>query len=79
MTDTITAWVLSALGDLCTAPAAAGAGGQSLAVPLLGNALVAGATGLMTLVCIAAALRMLIDPGERNPNHPKYRVLDADR
>ena len=37
-----------------------------------------GAAGLVTLACIAATLRMLIDPGERNPNHPKYRVLDAD-
>ena len=79
MTDTITAWVLSALGYLCTAPAAADAGGHNLAGPLLGNVLVAGATGLVTLACIAVALRMLIDPGERNPNHPKYRVLDADR
>lgn len=76
MADTITAWVLSALGYLCTAPAAAG--GHGLAGPLLGNVLVAGAAGLVTLACIAATLRMLIDPGERNPNHPKYRVLDAD-
>jgi hypothetical protein len=78
MTDTITAWVLSALGYLCTAPAAAG-GGNSLAGPLLGNALVAGGAGLVTLACIVAALRMLIDPGERDPNHPKYRVLDVNR
>jgi hypothetical protein len=41
--------------------------------------LVAGGAGLVTLSCIAAALWMLIDPGERDPNHPKYRVLDADR
>jgi hypothetical protein len=79
MTDTITAWVLSALGYLCTAPAAADAGGHSLAGPLLGNVLVAGAAGLVTLACVAATLRMLIDPDESNPNHPKYRVLDADR
>jgi hypothetical protein len=79
MIETITAWVLSALGYLCTAPAAADASGHSLAGPLLGNVLVAGAAGLVTLACIAATLRMLIDPGERNPNHPKYRILDADR
>ena len=79
MTDTITAWVLSALGYLCTAPAESGTGGHSLAGPVLGNALVVGATGLATLACIVAALWMLIDPGERDPNHPKYRVLDADR
>ena len=80
MTDTIIAWVLSALGYICTAPAATGAGGgHSLAGPVLGNALVVGATGLATLACIVAALWMLIAPGERDPNHPKYRVLDADR
>jgi len=79
MTDTITAWVLSALGYLCTAPAGSGTGGHSLAGPVLGNALVVGATGLATLACIVAALWMLIAPGERDPNHPKYRVLDADR
>jgi hypothetical protein len=79
MTDTITAWVLSAFGYLCTAPAATGTGGNSLAGPMLGNALVVGATGLATLACIVAALWMLIDPGERDPDHPKYRVLDADR
>jgi hypothetical protein len=79
MTDTITAWVLWAFGYLCTAPAATGTGDYSLAGPPLGNALVVGAAGIVTLVCIAAALWMLIDPGERDPNHPKYRVLDADR
>jgi hypothetical protein len=80
MTDTITVWVLSALGYLCTAPAtASGAGDHSLAGPLLGNMLVAGGAGLVTLSCIVTALWMLIDPGERDPNHPKYRVLDADR
>lgn len=80
MTDTIAAWILSALGYLCTAPATAnGAGDHGLAGPLLGNVLVAGGAGLVTLSCIVAALRMLIDPGERDPNHPKCRVLDADR
>lgn len=74
MTDTITAWVLSALGYLCTAPATASSAG-----PLLGNVLVVGGAGLVTLSCIVAALWMLIDPGERDPHHPKYRVLDVDR
>ena len=78
MTDMITYWVLSALGYLCTAPATAGGAGDH-AGPLLGNVLVAGGAGLVTLSCIVAALWMLIDPGERNHNHPKYRVLDADR
>ncbi len=79
MTDKITAWVLWAFGYLCTAPAASGSGGHSFAGPPLGNALVVGATGLITVACIAVALWMLVDPGERDPNHPKYRVLDADR
>ena len=80
MIDTITAWILSALGYLCTAPRIAdGVGDHSVAGPLLGNVLVAGGAGLVTLSCIAAALWMLIDPGERDPNHPKYRVLNADR
>lgn len=80
MIDRITAWVLSALGYLCTAPATTGgAGDHTLAGPLLGNVLVAGGAGLVTLVCIVVALWMLIVPGERDPNHPKYRILDADR
>lgn len=80
MTDTITAWVLSALGYLRTGSATTGgAGDHPLAGPLFGNVLVAGGAGLVTLACIVATLRMLIDPGERDLNHPKYRVLDADR
>ncbi len=80
MTDMIAAWVLSALGYLCTAPTtASGTGDHSLAGPLLGNVLVVGGAGLVTLSCIVAALWMLIKPGERDLNHPKYRVLDTDR
>lgn len=80
MTDTITAWILSALGYLCTSSATAGgAGGPNLAGPLLGNVLVAGGAGLVTVSCIVAAVWMLIAPGERDPDHPKYRVLHADR
>ncbi|MGH6679625.1 MAG: hypothetical protein ACREDL_12025 [Bradyrhizobium sp.] len=78
MIDKITIWVLSALGDLCTAPVTAD-GHHGLAGPLLGNVLVAAAAGLVTLVSIVVALRMIIDPGESDPKHPKYRVLDADR
>jgi len=79
MTDMITAWMLWAFGYLCAAPAASGTSGHSLAGPPLGNALVVSAAGIITLVCIGAALWMLVDPGESDPNHPKYRVLDADR
>jgi len=41
--------------------------------------LVVAAAGLVTLSCIVAAVWMLIDPGEQDANHPKYRVLDTDR
>lgn len=78
MTDKITVWILSALGYLCTAPVTAD-DHHGLAGPLLGNLLVAAAAGLVTLASIVVALRMIIDPGESDPNHPKYRVLDADR
>ena len=64
------AWLWSAV---CGSANEAGSG------PVLGNALVAGAAGLVTLVCFIVALRMLIAPGERNPNHPKYRILSPDR
>jgi hypothetical protein len=40
---------------------------------------VAGGAGLVTLSCIVAAVWMLVAPGERDPYHPKYRVLHADR
>lgn len=78
MIDQITVWVLSVLGDLCSAPVSAG-GHHGLAGPLLGNVLVAAAAGLVTLASIVVALRMIINPGESDPSHPKYRVLDADR
>ncbi len=47
--------------------------------PLLGNLLVGGAAGLVTMACIVLAFRLLISPGEHDPNHPKYRILRADR
>ena len=47
--------------------------------PLLGNLLVAGAGGVITLLCIAAAVKMLVSPGEKAADHPKRRVLAADR
>jgi hypothetical protein len=47
--------------------------------PVLGNLLVIALAGSLSLACIALALRMAIRPGERNPDHPKYRILNADR
>jgi hypothetical protein len=46
---------------------------------VLGNAIVIALTGMVTLGCIVAACWMVIRPGERNPDHPKYRILRADR
>jgi hypothetical protein len=70
---------LGACLSLHCARTANGAGDHGLAGPILGNLLVVSEVGLVTLSsCIVAALWMLIDPGERNPDHPKYRVLDAD-
>jgi hypothetical protein len=56
-----------------------GSANETGSAPVLGNVLVAGAAGLVTLFCFIVALRMLIAPGERNPNHPKYRILSPDR
>lgn len=47
--------------------------------PMLGNLLVGGAAGVVTIVCFIVALRLLIHPGERDRDHPKYRILAADR
>lgn len=50
-----------------------------LAGPLLGNVLVIAFAGLVTVGCFLAAIGMLLRPGERDRNHPKYRVLRDDR
>ena len=55
------------------------AGHHGLIGPMLGNLLVGGAAGLVTIVCFIVAMRLLINPGERDRAHPKYRVLAADR
>jgi hypothetical protein len=47
--------------------------------PTVGNFIVASLAGVVTLFCFIAALRMLASPGERDPNHPKYRILNSDR
>ena len=43
--------------------------------PILGNLLVAGAGGIITLLCIAAAVKMILFPGETSADHPKRRIL----
>lgn len=50
-----------------------------LAGPLLGNVVVIAIAGLVTIACFAAAIRMLLHPGETDRRHPKYRVLRDDR
>ncbi len=47
--------------------------------PVVGNLLVAGAGSLITLFCMAAAMRMLLRPGEHAADHPKRRILAPDR
>lgn len=47
--------------------------------PALGNFLVMALVGSVALACIVLAFRLAIHPGERNRDHPKYRILEADR
>jgi hypothetical protein len=48
-------------------------------VPTVWIYLVSGAAGAVTLGCILAALKMLVQPGETALDHPKRRILAADR
>lgn len=47
--------------------------------PALGTLLVAGAGGAITLLCFAAAVKMILFPGETAADHPKRRILAPDR
>lgn len=49
-----------------------------MAGPLLGNIIIIGVGGLITLACFAAMLWMIMRPGEEDARHPKYGVLDDD-
>ncbi len=66
-------------GAICASPGEFAAGHHGVGGPILGNVLVAGAAGVVTLLCFAVALHYLISPGERDPDHPKYRILSPDR
>jgi hypothetical protein len=46
---------------------------------LVGNIIIIAAAGIITVACFAAAIRMLVRPGEKNKRHPKYEVLNDDR
>jgi len=44
----------------------------------LGDLIVAVVAGAITLACFVAMFWMLVRPGERDAQHPKYRVLRND-
>lgn len=86
MANGIATSILNALSSICGGHAtlAVSAGGlpsasSGLPGPVLGNILVVSAAGLVTLFCFVIAFRLLISPGERDPSHPKYRILSDDR
>ncbi|CAM5206310.1 hypothetical protein CDEF62S_06159 [Castellaniella defragrans] len=45
----------------------------------VGNLVLLIVFGFGTVACFAAALWMLVHPGEKNRNHPKYRILQDNR
>ncbi|HEX7387648.1 MAG TPA: hypothetical protein VF285_10305 [Castellaniella sp.] len=45
----------------------------------VGNLLLLGVFGVGTVACFIVAIRMLIHPGERAHDHPKYLILHDDR
>jgi hypothetical protein len=47
--------------------------------PTWGNVIIIALAGAVTLACIVAMLRMLIRPGENDPEHPKHSILREDR
>lgn len=52
---------------------------QVFAAHWLGNMVIVGVFGLGTIACFAVAIYMLIRPGEKNGDHPKYSILRDDR
>jgi hypothetical protein len=47
--------------------------------PFWGNVIIITLAGAVTFGCIVAMLRMLIRPGEKDPEHPKHSILREDR
>jgi len=47
--------------------------------PTWGNVIIIALASAVTLACIVAMLRMLIRPGENDPEHPKHSILREDR
>lgn len=52
---------------------------HSIMGPFWGNVAIIVVAGGITAACIAAMTRMLFRPGERDPRHPKYTVLEDGR
>jgi hypothetical protein len=50
-----------------------------LAGPTWGNVIIIALAGAVALSCIVAMVRMLLRPGENDPEHPKYTILREDR
>jgi hypothetical protein len=50
-----------------------------LAGPLIGNLIIIGIAGVITLGCFVAMFWMLVHPGETGQDHPKRAVLREDR
>jgi len=80
MTDRLTTALLAIAQNICGAHGPLlPEGDDGLIGPVVGNLLVIALVGSVSLACFALALRMVIRPGERNLDHPKYRILSADR
>lgn len=47
--------------------------------PLWGNIIVIGVAGVITVACFVAMFWMLLRPGEKSREHPKYSILRGDR
>lgn len=50
-----------------------------LAGPLIGNVAIIVILGMGVIACFVVAIAMLLHPGEKNKDHPKYRILRDDR
>lgn len=47
--------------------------------PLIGNTIIIGVAGVITLACFVAMFWMLLRPGEAGRDHPKRDILREDR
>lgn len=52
---------------------------EMFAAHWLGNLMIVAVFGLGTIACFAVAIRLLVRPGEKNHDHPKYTILRDDR